>query len=196
MNDTDNEVIDDSEVNDENTSVSDGQQDFQADTDAQVQDAVTSLSLIEGIQPENWGSLEQGERLSTLQNVESQMAELQQREAFPVVADNTMSENEFGGFNGSEIRINQNHMMGDQPVEEMVDTVVHEGRHAFQDYAVNNPGVVSDNAVVNQWGDNLQPGNYLNANEYGQAAYENQPIEADAFSYAEQIRSGVYGERE
>lgn len=180
----------------EDTSVSDGQQDFQNDTDLQIQDAVNSLSQIEEIQPQNWGNLEQGERLTTLQNVENHMAEIQQRDILPVVVDSNMHDNEFGGFNGEEIRINQNHLMGDQPVDEMVDTIVHEGRHAYQQYAINNPGVISDSEVVDQFEENLLPGNYLTANDYGQAAYENQPIEADAFEYAGQIRDGIYGERE
>lgn len=196
MTDTDNESLDQPEATNEQTAVSDGQNDFQNDTDAQVHDAVASLSQVEEIKPEIWEGLGENERLSTLQNIENQMAGIQERDNVPVIADANLADNEFGGYNGSEIRINQNHLMGDQPADEMVDTIVHEGRHAYQDYAVNNPGVIKDNEVVNQFEENMQPGNYLTANEYGQSAYKNQPIEADAFNYAGQIRDGIYGEKE
>jgi hypothetical protein len=34
---------------------------------------------------------------------------------------------------------------------------------------------------------------YLPADLFGQEAYLNQPVEADAWSYAERIRTGIYG---
>ena len=83
---------------------------------------------------------------------------------------------------------------GGAPVQELVDTVVHEGRHAFQHYAVEHPGVVTDEHVVQAWAANMAPGGYLSAEEFGQRRYQSQPIEADAWSYAARIRGAVYRE--
>lgn len=179
----------------EDISDSSDQDDFQLETDAQVCDAVTTLSDNQEIKPENWETLDEGERLNALQGVEDQMAEIQGRESLPVIADHDLDRNIYGGYNGSEIRINSDHVTGNQSIEENVDTIIHEGRHAFQDFAAQNPGVVSDNSVVDQWAENLEPGNYLSAELYGQAAYENQPVEADANSYTSSIIDGLYGER-
>ncbi|NMC59235.1 MAG: hypothetical protein GYA51_07625 [Candidatus Methanofastidiosa archaeon] len=179
----------------EDISDSSDQGDFQLETDAQVCDAITMLSDNKEIKPENWETMDEGERLNTLQGIENQMAEIQGRESLPIIADHDLDQNVCGGYNGSEIHINSDHIAGDQPVEENVDTIIHEGRHAFQDFAVQNPGVVSDNSVVDQWAENLELGNYLSAELYGQAVYENQPIEADANSYASSIIDGLYRER-
>ncbi len=178
-----------------NKSVSDHQSDFHLETERQIQDAVDILSENDNIRPENWEGLNENERVSTLQSVENEMAEIQGRENIPVISDHDMNHGSYGGYDGCEIHINSDHLMGDKPVEENVDTIIHEGRHAYQDYIVNNAGVLNDNDLVDQWHDNLMPGNYLTAEMYGQLVYENQPIEVDSFSYAERIRNGLYTER-
>jgi hypothetical protein len=75
------------------------------------------------------------------------------------------------------------------PVEEMVDTIVHEGRHAYQDFAVQHPAAVADQRVVAAWAKNRI--NYLDAERYGQELYQSQPLEADAWSYAGAVLAAV-----
>lgn len=168
--------------------------DFQLDTNMQVNDAVNSLSQSENLRPEVWDGLDLDERVQTLQNVENEMAEIQNRPTLAVEAQQ-LEDGSFGGYDGEGIRINSDYLAGsDYPVDEHLDTVVHEGRHAFQDYAVNNPGVVSDTGVVDGWRSNFD--NYLRAEDYGMEAYLAQPVEADAWDYAGQIRQGLYGGRD
>ena len=188
--------MEDLDTNNDIPVVSDNQADFELETQGQISDSIETLHQIPEIQPQNWEGLDEGERLDALQNVENEMAVIQGRENIPVIFDHNMDPDTYGGYNGSEIRINANHVMFDKPVEENIDTIIHEGRHAYQEYAINNPGTVTDNDVVAQWNENRLPGNYLTAEMYGQSAYENQPIEADAYDYAGNIINGLYGERE
>lgn len=164
--------------------------DFEIQTDVQVQQAVDEISQVEGIQPEVWENLNAGERLGVLQSIEDRMAEIQGRPPVPISACE-MDASTFGGWNGQTIELNTSHLQSDMSVSEFIDTIVHEGRHAFQDYAIQNPGVVSDVGIVNAWAENRIPGNYLRAEEYGQELYLAQPLEADAWAFAGRVTDGL-----
>ena len=168
----------------------DGDADFDRDTSLQIHEAVESLQQVETIEPSVWASLDADARLEVLQNVEERMAAIQGRPTVEVTSM-PMGQNTFGGYDGARISLNADHLASDMPVEEFVNTIVHEGRHAYQDYAVHHPGFVTNQAVVDSWAENMVPGNYLTAEEYGQALYASQPIEADAWAYADRITRGL-----
>lgn len=155
----------------------------------QVDEATNRLREIDEIKPETWQGLEEPERLDTLQQVETEMAEVQGRPFVEVVAEE-MSPGSFGYFDGERIHVSTEDLRSED-VGENVDTIVHEGRHAYQQYAIDHPGFHHDSAQVQAWNENFD--NYLTAEAYGQEVYQNQPVEADAWSYASQIRQGIYG---
>jgi hypothetical protein len=158
----------------------------------QVEEASERLSNFPEIQSENWEQLDEIQRLETLQNVEDQMAEIQGRPAL-LIQPTDLPANTFGQYDGKNIQINSNTIMDtSMPVNEFVDTIVHEGRHAYQDYAIQNPGFETDLNKVDQWAENFEPGNYLAPEEFGQEIYMNQPVEADAWGYASRITSVIY----
>jgi hypothetical protein len=67
-----------------------------------------------------------------------------------------------------------------------IDTVFHEGRHAFQHAAVKNPTAYSiDRNTAQQWANNFHP-NYIRY-EQNPARYFSQPIEVDARTFAELV---------
>ena len=73
-----------------------------------------------------------------------------------------------------------------------LDTIFHEGRHAFQHAAILEPsrhGITSEQA--RKWKDNFD--HYLRPERFGYDRYHNQPVEADAYSFAENIikRGGI-----
>lgn len=167
------------------------QTDFQLQTDLQVQDAVESLQQLDGIRPDAWAALDAAGRLETLQDVEQRMAEIQGRPPVEVMAED-MDPNTYGGWDGSLIRLNAQHLASsDMPVAEVVNTIIHEGRHAYQDYAVAHPGFVPDGAVVAAWAVNMHPGNYLRLEDYGPLFYGGQPVEADAWEYAGRVTTAL-----
>ena len=155
----------------------------------EIDQAVDALGNMDNLNPGTWDSIGSDERLEALQDIEDQMAEIQGRPPVEVVLDDTLQANEFGGWNGEVIKINTAHLNSDMPVDEFIDTIVHEGRHADQDYAIEHPGFIADNDLVTSWAENQPPDNYLRPEDYGQEIYENQPTEADAWNYATQIRN-------
>ena len=171
--------------------VTDQQDDFALETEGQIVDAIESLNNIPEIQPDSWENLDVSERLASLQAVEGSMAEIQGRPSVPVIPVD-LPPDQYGGWDGEAITINANHLAGDKPVSENVDTIVHEGRHALQEHAMSHPEVVSDPAVVDAWRENMKPGNYINDRKNPEG-YLNQPVEADAWGYAGAIQDGVYG---
>lgn len=160
---------------------------FALDTELQLAEASRALQEVPEIQPGNWDGLAIEERLAALQSVEDALAEIQQRPPLEIHSE-AMESGVFGYFDGSRIVVNAGHLEGSVPVEELVDTVVHEGRHAFQSFAVEHPGTITDAAILDAWAANLAPDGYLSAEEYGQELYQTQPVEADAWSYAGRIR--------
>jgi hypothetical protein len=156
-------------------------------TEQQVQEAQDAIGKIPEFRPEVWRGLDDARRLEAVQNLEGRMAAIQQRPPVAVEAE-PMKPGLFGGYSWSEgrMRISQQHLRSND-VKEIQDTIVHEGRHAYQHYAVTHPGFHSDQSEVDAWANNMQPGHYLRPEVVGQRAYQNQPVEADAWSYAGQI---------
>ena len=63
-----------------------------------------------------------------------------------------------------------------------METILHESRHTFQQYAVDHPDRVTvDTATIETWRDNLA--NYIRP-EWDFEAYTKQPVEADADNFA------------
>jgi hypothetical protein len=161
-------------------------------TDQQVHEAVESLRGIPELRPEVWrGMVDDAQRLKVLQGIEDKMARIQERPPVPVVAEQTKP-GEFGGYIRAEgkIIVSLEHMRSND-IREIMDTIVHEGRHAYQDYAVTHPGFHSDQAQVEAWDWNCR--HYMRAEQVGQSAYMQQPVEADAWAYANRIVRGVMG---
>lgn len=178
------DVVDGSAEGTPNTS------DIGQNSDQQIGAAVDSLRQLDGLRPEVWQELTPEERTSTLQEVETRMSEVQGRTPLPIRTEQ-LGAGSFGYYDGGSITINADHVAGNEmPVQEFVDTIVHEGRHAFQDHAIKTPGVVED-SLANTWQENMN--NYLSAEEVGQEAYANQPVEADAWNYASNVTNGLYG---
>lgn len=166
-----------------------GQEFLKSAESEQMSEAVTALEQIQEIRPENWEDLGLGERLAALQGVEDLMSEIQGRPPLDVVAER-MEPGLYGYFDGKAVHIST-WGLSSNDVAEAVDTIIHEGRHAYQHYAVDHPGFHPDQQQVEEWRDNFP--NYLAAELYGQEAYQNQPVEADAWAYASSIRNEIYG---
>ena len=188
----DSTISDASDVGSEVEIENDSQEGFDLETDAQIADGVGSLQEMPELTSDGWEALDASERLNALQECENRLSEVQGRPGLPVNGIDLPS-NQYGYYDGESIFVNTNHIEGpdQQPVGEMVDTIVHEGRHAYQDYATKNPGFLDNTEVVESWQDNFD--NYLDASIVGQEAYEQQPVEADARNFAGQIRNGLYG---
>lgn len=168
--------------------------DHELETEFQIGAAVDRLNNMTELNPEAWSTLDAQEKLDALQSVENTMADIQQRPPVTIAME-SMDANVFGGFDPQTggISVNADHLSSDMPVSECVNTIVHEGRHAYQDYAIRNPEVIDDPNIVATWAENAQAQNYLDPRLVGQEEYESQPIEADAFGYADRITDRLRG---
>jgi hypothetical protein len=155
----------------------------------QIGYASIALNEMAAIQTENWATLDEFSRVKTLQEIENVMAVYQSRPASQVMIKN-MDPKLYGYFDGNTIYINKAHVLN-KDSKDVVDTILHEGRHSYQHFATYHPTVHSDLKQVNKWRRNFR--HYLNPSIYGQELYESQPVEADARAYAENICNQIFG---
>lgn len=77
-------------------------------------------------------------------------------------------------------------------VREVMDTIIHELRHAVQHKAILEEGFweIEDERRA-EWANNMTEGNYIRP-EVDMKGYVNQPIEADASTFAGLVMNGVH----
>jgi len=131
-----------------------------------------SLISIEDLEITNWEKLDLYERLNTLNTLEREIAEIERRPACLVYAENmgaiTIEDNELrgilGGFNPEtkHIMLNAEMIESNDPIalHEVLDTIIHEGRHAYQDYNVNEWEVHPRHAEVVSWAETMEGGKW------------------------------------
>ena len=97
----------------------------------------------------------------------------------------------WGAYNpeNNTISVNEKLLYYEDP-EELMKTILHESRHAYQQYAVDYPDKVTvPEETIDLWRENMD--NYISP-ELDYEEYVNQPIEVDANSYAEDIFNKGY----
>lgn len=99
-----------------------------------------------------------------------------------------MDPENLGAFNPEtkQIDLNEDLLLKDDP-REVMETIMHESRHAYQDFAINYPEQVSvDKETIDMWEYNFK---YYIRPEFDFEAYVNQPVEADANDFSERMYS-------
>ena len=97
-----------------------------------------------------------------------------------------MEQAKLGAFNPEtkQIDLNEDLLLKDDP-QEVMETIMHESRHAYQDFAINHPEQVSvDMETINLWEYNFK--HYIRP-EFDFEAYVSQPVEADANDFSERM---------
>jgi hypothetical protein len=130
---------------------------------------------------QNWANMDSNERLEALQDLEYNEAKAQGRAPTVLVSEN-MGANEMGEYNKelNQISINQDLLQADS-LDQCLETYFHEERHAQQQHDADYPMIANDPVQAEEWAKNFE--NYVSPEE-NFAAYENQPVEADAREYA------------
>lgn len=178
----------------------------------------TELESMESLRYENWKNLSEGEKLELLNNVEQTQASLQHRDAMTVEFED-LARNTFGyqDADNKKIVINRAHIQSDHPFyhREAIDTIIHEGRHAYQRYNVEVRTIHESDAEVASWRENFSDSQYGYYHSSGQKMYiptgdgtyqemsdnrlyEYQPVEIDARNFASDVMSkldeqGLFG---
>lgn len=160
-----------------------------------------TLCGFEELRLDRWNELSLTERLDVLQRIENEAARIAHRPACAVKAD-WLPETTNGHFiAGDGITLNYSRLhesTGSQPaLDQLLETLLHEGRHAYQHYNISTCVIHSSPAQVRQWAENWAqyfdgnsiewggrhiPSPFLRETEY--RLYYLQPLETDARQFA------------
>lgn len=161
----------------------------------QIQQISEYMSGHEELKYENWELLSPNERLNILQNAEYQIANIEHREPCPILVKE-LPENEFGFYSPytRTITVNERYLNDSDfnSYKETLDTLIHEGRHAYQDYNLTEREVHPRSGEVNNWKWNENEIGYQNADKFGFEAYAMQPVEADARAFADDVLKAYF----
>ena len=156
------------------------------------------MSEIDGTRYEEWQCMSPQERLEAMQKVENAAAEIEHRPACEVDGK-SLGEGHFGYFDPKTktITLNTDYLDGSyECYKDTLDTIIHEGRHAYQHYNVDERQVHPSDGDCTNWSKNLHenmwglfPENigYQSPQEVGFERYWMQPVEADARAFAEDV---------
>ncbi|RAL22603.1 hypothetical protein [Thermoflavimicrobium daqui] len=132
----------------------------------------------------NWKRSSYNERLEALTKLEEEFARKQGRESCPVKEDDTLDFYECGYYDPNEkaIYINSKHLEDHQDYSYLnylaVETIIHEGRHAYQDHCIE-AGLHDDKEELQKWIEND-----IDYYEDPPFLYRFQILERDANDYA------------
>lgn len=179
---------------------------LEAFTDIEQQNLIADYMVsIEEIRFDNWHELTVEQMVDVLGNMEQEIAKIEHRPATSLAAA-VLEEDVFGQQYGGKIEINSRILEASKNnpalLNEILDTLIHEGRHAYQHYNVEERMVHQSQAEVNSWRENFQQLGYKNGspitihlagpfsytnNELtalGARLYYYQPVEIDAREFA------------
>ncbi|MDO4332036.1 MAG: glycohydrolase toxin TNT-related protein, partial [Eubacteriales bacterium] len=150
----------------------------------------TGNSLMESFRSENWSKMNADQRLAALQKLENITAGQEGRTARTVVPEKMENDSTYGYFNETSspnsLHINEKLLNGNgaNGGYDAIDTLWHEGRHAYQ-YDAYSGRLLStanppDKDTQELWKANFDNDIYRNSG----TAYYYQPIETDANRFA------------
>ncbi len=135
---------------------------------------------------ENWSNLSDRSRRAQMQALENSIAESQGRVPRKVIIDSSIPNGGFyssDGKGGGTIHVSENDVHNNS--FECMDTVLHEGRHAYQDDVINNRIDNIESAMTKEsWVHDDASGCYITSREGAYCDYFYQPQESDAYSFA------------
>lgn len=154
----------------------------------QIPEAVEAMENIEGLDFSEWKEASFEDRVAALQKLEIEVAEIAHRPGCQLNVQD-LGEGYYGYFdpNTKEITVNSFYIESNNfaDYKECLDTIVHEGRHAYQDYNMTCREVHPRGAEVDNWRLNSDSDlGYLDAQIWGFELYEYQPMESDARAFA------------
>lgn len=147
------------------------------------------------LQFEKWQELSIEQRTEVLNAFEAEIAKIEMRNEMPVEHEN-LGPGTYGYYDGNKVVISDALIGSDSYADyrEVLDTLLHEGRHAYQYYNLDVRQTEQSDALVDAWRVNLKELGYDSASTYdtlfatrGFQRYYTQPIEVDARHFAETV---------
>lgn len=173
-------------------------------TDLEMAEQIAEyIESVEELKYEKWSTLTPRERVAVLNKVEQEIARIEHR---PPLRVNTeimrLTSLGYQSAGQSRIALNSLYVNMNKPEvhREVIDTIIHEGRHAYQHYNVDVRCIHESMAEVEQWRENFYDPRYGYFKYYGQKIeipfgdnkhydaawrlYYYQPVETDARRFA------------
>lgn len=203
-----------SDVSEWNPGANEGQEQYEhLDYNSEFSEYLTDLEMtediaeyiesVEELRYENWSRLSPKERVAVLNKVEYEIARIEHRPALRVDSE-LMPPKSLGYQSATEhkIALNSMYINANNPAihREVIDTIIHEGRHAYQHYNVDVKCIHESMYQVEQWRENFYDPKYGYYRYYGQKIeipfgenkhydaawrlYYYQPVETDARKFA------------
>lgn len=151
------------------------------------------LSNCKELRFSNWRALSMADRMQVLNSLEKDIASIEHRPPIPIYVAQ-LREGNWGGYNPEDktITINSAYVnyssQNPEILMEILDTLIHEGRHAYQDYNMNEREVHPRHSEIDSWRENKAWGYFGgNASELGARLYRFQPQETDARQFAQDV---------
>lgn len=174
----------------------------------QIDEIASEFECCEDLKFSNWQNLELEEKIDVLNGLEEKIADIEHRPSCPIRVNEDMGSMEveegkvygwFGGYNPEtgDITLNSDLLENSDPIvyEELVNTLVHEGRHAYQDYNINVCEVHPRHSEVESWAETMGGGKWDYwgdcSSELGQRLYEQQSVEIDARNFAADVMDKI-----
>lgn len=149
------------------------------------------LNRISGLKPKQWSKLNLEQRAEVLRRAHNAIAVIYGFASVRIEVT-LLSKNTLGAFSEIKNKITINMMVvASNDCIEMLRTLVHESRHAYQWHVVQcfrrGPLFLSgvSRAQAREWSENFD--DYKYPELYGTREYRNQPLEVDARSFAETV---------
>lgn len=153
------------------------------------------LSNVEELRFEKWQELSLDDRYKALQLAEYKIAEIEHRDPCTVYTK-SLGEGYYGFYDPSNkaITVNVDYLQSNnfEDFKNTLDTLIHEGRHAYQDYNMREREVHPREGEVNMWKWNENEIGYQDAFLCGFEAYAMQPVETDARAFAEDVLKSYF----
>lgn len=167
----------------------------------QVEQISDLMSDIEGVKFEEWSKLSLEQRVELLNHIETKIAEIEHRPVCPIDIEylgpiktdgkigGHMGYHENNPISGERIVINSELVKSNDPRchYEVLDTLIHEGRHSYQTYNIEHRQTHASKGDLENWKINLEEYGYQNTQLFGFKLYWMQPIEADARKFATDV---------
>lgn len=172
----------------------DGVREFAPTSEVQAAEIRESFLDIPELQYENWKELSADQRVEALNELEQQVAEIAMRSPMEVELAVFEKPEIMGRFNGERLQI-ADHSLEDDSYEaykETLNTLFHEGRHAYQYHNLYVGQVEQNTELVDSWRVNYEvlgydSGDRMIFKEMGYYHYYSQPVEVDARVFAQNV---------
>lgn len=156
----------------------------------QIEQISDAMKDTEGLNFNDWKNMSYEERCDALQVAEYKIGDIEHRPACDIKYE-TLEKGTYGYFNPMDktITINSDYIKSDNfaDYKETLDTLIHEGRHAYQDYNLTEREVHPRSGELANWKYNEHTVGYQDCQTCGFEAYALQPVESDARAFAEDV---------